>query len=110
MVVSFSSRGPNPITRDILKPDITAPGVDILAAWSPTHSPSDIEEDKRSAEYNILSGTSMACPHVSGAAAYVKTFHSDWSPTAIKFALMTTEREWSHTTKLIKFCFQLCLT
>ncbi|KAK8584136.1 hypothetical protein V6N12_068385 [Hibiscus sabdariffa] len=89
-VVSFSSRGPNPITPDILKPDLTAPGVDILAAWSPIAPPSIDEEDPRSVDYNIISGTSMSCPHASGAAAYVKAAHPDWSPAAIKSALMTT--------------------
>ncbi|XP_048320426.2 cucumisin-like [Ziziphus jujuba] len=89
-VVSFSSRGPNPITPDVLKPDITAPGVDILAAWSPVAGPSIDWEDTRSVDFNIISGTSMSCPHASGAAAYVKAAHPDWSPAAIKSALMTT--------------------
>ncbi|KAJ7952390.1 putative Cucumisin [Quillaja saponaria] len=89
-VVSFSSRGPNPITPDILKPDITAPGVDILAAWSPVAPPSIYAHDTRKVEFNIISGTSMSCPHVSGAAAYVKAAHPEWSPAAIKSALMTT--------------------
>ncbi|KAG4188631.1 hypothetical protein ERO13_A08G177700v2 [Gossypium hirsutum] len=89
-VVSFSSRGPNPITPDILKPDLTAPGVDILAAWSPIAPPSIDWEDPRSVDYNIISGTSMSCPHASGAAAYVKAAHPDWSPAAVKSALMTT--------------------
>ncbi|XP_040987821.1 cucumisin-like [Juglans microcarpa x Juglans regia] len=89
-VVSFSSRGPNPITPDILKPDLTAPGVDILAAWSPVAPPSIAFEDTRSVNYNIISGTSMSCPHVSGAAAYIKAAHPNWSPAAIKSALMTT--------------------
>ncbi|KAF9598132.1 hypothetical protein IFM89_025546 [Coptis chinensis] len=88
-VVSFSSRGPNTITRDILKPDITAPGTNILAAWSPV-APPTVSSDARSVKYNMMSGTSMSCPHVTGAAAYVKTFHPDWSPSAIKSALMTT--------------------
>ncbi|KAL6280245.1 hypothetical protein ACE6H2_017126 [Prunus campanulata] len=89
-IVSFSSRGPNPITPDILKPDLTAPGVDILAAWSPVAPPSIDFEDTRSVEYNIISGTSMSCPHASGAAAYVKAAHPKWSAAAIKSALMTT--------------------
>ncbi|KAJ9706670.1 hypothetical protein PVL29_001915 [Vitis rotundifolia] len=89
-VVSFSSRGPNPISPDILKPDITAPGVDILAAWSPVAPPSIYYLDTRSVDYNIISGTSMSCPHASGAAAYVKAAHPDWSPAAVKSALMTT--------------------
>ncbi|KAK9157162.1 hypothetical protein Scep_003736 [Stephania cephalantha] len=89
-VISFSSRGPNSITPDILKPDISAPGVEIFAAWSPVSSPSQFPDETRIVKYNIVSGTSMACPHVSGAAAYVKSFHPDWSPSAIKSALMTT--------------------
>ncbi|KAM5572640.1 cucumisin-like [Rosa sericea] len=90
IVASFSSRGPNPITPDILKPDLTAPGVDILAAWSPVAPPSMYEDDTRTVEYNVISGTSMSCPHASGAAAYVKAAHPNWSPAAIKSALMTT--------------------
>ncbi|KAJ6415270.1 hypothetical protein OIU84_004124 [Salix udensis] len=89
-VVSFSSRGPNPITPDILKPDITAPGVDILAAWSPLAHPSIDRKDTRRVNFNIISGTSMSCPHASAAAAYVKAGHPNWSPAAIKSALMTT--------------------
>uniref|UniRef100_F6GUX0 Subtilisin-like protease SBT4.3 n=1 Tax=Vitis vinifera TaxID=29760 RepID=F6GUX0_VITVI len=90
VVAQFSSRGPNIILPEILKPDISAPGVDILAAFSPLASPSEISGDKRAARYNIISGTSMACPHVAGVAAYVKTFHPNWSPSAIQSALMTT--------------------
>ncbi|KAL3654195.1 hypothetical protein CASFOL_003876 [Castilleja foliolosa] len=93
-VAGFSSRGPNIILPDILKPDVTAPGMEILAAFSPLGSPSDNPKycppDKRSVNYNVLSGTSMSCPHVAGAAAYVKSFHPDWSPSVIKSALMTT--------------------
>ncbi|KAL3824167.1 hypothetical protein ACJIZ3_020196 [Penstemon smallii] len=89
-VASFSSKGPNSIIPNILKPDVVAPGVDILAAFSAKAPPSGIPSDKRSVSYSILSGTSMACPHVAGAAAYVKSLHPDWSPSAIKSALMTT--------------------
>ncbi|CAI0447397.1 unnamed protein product [Linum tenue] len=89
-VIYFSSRGPNPITRDILKPDLTAPGVDILAAWSQATTVTGLPGDNRVVPYNIISGTSMSCPHASAAAAYVKSFHPTWSPAAIKSALMTT--------------------
>ncbi|XP_057752125.1 subtilisin-like protease SBT4.3 isoform X1 [Arachis stenosperma] len=91
-VASFSSRGPNIFNHDIFKPDLCAPGVNILGAWSPIASPSLFSgtEDFRSVEYNIISGTSVSCPHVTGAAAYVKATHPTWSPAAIKSALMTT--------------------
>ncbi|KAG6480839.1 hypothetical protein ZIOFF_057427 [Zingiber officinale] len=92
LVASFSSRGPNLVTRDILKPDIIAPGIDILAAWSKAVPVSGITGDPRFVEFNIISGTSMACPHVTGAAAYVKSFHPNWSPAAIMSALMTTAK------------------
>ncbi|KAK9123138.1 hypothetical protein Sjap_012740 [Stephania japonica] len=97
-VVSFSSRGPNSITPDILKPDISAPGVEILAAWPPIVPASHYFGEAKYVKYNILSGTSMSCPHVSGTAAYVKTFHPDWSPSAIKSALMTTALPMTATT------------
>lgn len=90
VVASFSARGPNPETPEILKPDIIAPGLNILAAWPDRIGPSGIPSDKRTTEFNILSGTSMACPHVSGLAALLKAAHPDWSPAAIRSALMTT--------------------
>ena len=73
-----------------MQPDLTAPGVDILAAWSPLAPPSVDLDDTRSVKFNIISGTSMSCPHTSGAAAYVKAARPYWSPAAIKSALMTT--------------------
>ncbi|KAE8656216.1 Subtilisin-like protease SBT1.6 [Hibiscus syriacus] len=72
VVASFSARGPNPETPEILKPDVIAPGLNILAAWPDQVSPSGIPSDYRRTEFNILSGTSMACPHVSGLAALLK--------------------------------------
>ncbi|XP_014502999.1 cucumisin-like [Vigna radiata var. radiata] len=74
----------------IFHPDIAAPGVEILAAWSPISPISELKGDRRVSNLNIISGTSMACPHVTAAAAYVKSFHPNWSPAAIKSALMTT--------------------
>ncbi|XP_027329579.1 cucumisin-like [Abrus precatorius] len=97
-IAPFSSRGPNKITPNILKPDIAAPGVNILAAWPPYAAVSGVQGDTRSTKYKLLSGTSMACPHVTGAAAYVKSFHPNWTPAMIKSALMTTATSMSPTT------------
>lgn len=97
VVAAFSARGPNPETPEILKPDLIAPGLNILAAWPDNVGPSGIASDKRSTEFNILSGTSMACPHVSGLAALLKAAHPEWSPAAIKSALMTTA--YSHDSR-----------
>ncbi|XP_072968800.1 subtilisin-like serine-protease S [Typha angustifolia] len=80
-VAAFSSRGPNSLTPEILKPDIAAPGLNILAAWSPA---------KENMNFNILSGTSMSCPHVTGLVALVKAVYPSWSPSAIKSAVLTT--------------------
>ncbi|WCJ39314.1 Subtilase family protein [Euphorbia peplus] len=90
VVASFSARGPNPESSEIMKPDVIAPGLNILAAWPDRVGPSSVPSDKRRTEFNILSGTSMACPHVSGLAALLKAAHPEWSPAAIKSALMTT--------------------
>ncbi|XP_002528535.2 subtilisin-like serine-protease S isoform X1 [Ricinus communis] len=80
-IAAFSSKGPNALTPEILKPDVTAPGLNILAAWSPAVG---------KMQFNILSGTSMACPHVTGIAALIKAVNPSWSPSAIKSAIMTT--------------------
>ncbi|KAF3785432.1 Subtilisin-like protease SBT1-7 [Nymphaea thermarum] len=90
VVAAFSSRGPNSITPGILKPDLIAPGVNILAGWSRSVGPTGLASDDRRVDFNIISGTSMSCPHVSGLAALLKVAHPDWSPSAIKSALMTT--------------------
>ncbi|MQM05236.1 hypothetical protein Taro_038049 [Colocasia esculenta] len=89
-VAAFSSRGPNIRTQEILKPDVIAPGVNILAAWTGFASPTDLDIDPRRVDFNIISGTSMSCPHASGLAALLRQAHPDWSPAAIKSALMTT--------------------
>lgn len=84
IMASFSSRGPNPTVPDVIKPDITAPGVDILAAWI------DLDGDAETDDFNIISGTSMSSPHNAGAAALVRGAHPDWSPAEVQSALMTT--------------------
>ncbi|KAK9050968.1 hypothetical protein SSX86_027593 [Deinandra increscens subsp. villosa] len=94
-VASFSARGPSIFMSDIIKPDVIAPGVEILAAFSPIASPFGVTWDHNSVKFSINSGTSMACPHVTAAAAFVKSFHPGWSPSAIKSALMTTAWELS---------------
>lgn len=99
VVASFSSRGPNSISPSVLKPDIIAPGVDILAAWPDGVPPTEAASDKRRTEFNIVSGTSMSCPHVSGVAALLKGAHPDWSPAMIKSALMTTAYTDDHDGK-----------
>ncbi|MCH84379.1 subtilisin-like serine protease, partial [Trifolium medium] len=91
-VIHFSSRGPNHLVPEIMKPDISAPGVNILAAYSPFGLSSADVDDKRRFKYNLLYGTSMACPHVAGVVAYVRSFHPNWSPAAIKSAIMTTAK------------------
>ncbi|CAN6175970.1 unnamed protein product [Urochloa humidicola] len=90
VVAGFSSRGPNPIVPELLKPDVVAPGVNILAAWSGGASVSGDGHDGRKVDYNIISGTSMACPHVAGIAALIKKKYPSWTPAMVRSALMTT--------------------
>ncbi|KAL5099332.1 hypothetical protein RYX36_003659, partial [Vicia faba] len=100
-MADFSSRGPNTITPEILKPDITAPGVDIIAAYSEGISPTELAIDKRRVPFMTMSGTSMSCPHVAGIVGLLKTLHPDWSPSAIKSAIMTTARTRDNTARPI---------
>ncbi|RWR89324.1 Peptidase S8/S53 domain-containing protein [Cinnamomum micranthum f. kanehirae] len=86
MVISFSSRGPNLPSPGILKPDVLGPGVNVLAGWPQNVGSFPI----LGSTFNIISGTSMSCPHLSGIAALIKSSHPDWSPAAIKSAIMTT--------------------
>ncbi|XP_031106003.1 subtilisin-like protease SBT1.4 [Ipomoea triloba] len=89
-LAAMSGRGPNIRTPEILKPDVIAPGINILAAWTGAKSPSQSSNDGRRTEFNIISGTSMACPHVSGLVALLQKVYPLWNPGAIKSALMTT--------------------
>ncbi len=82
-VASFSSRGPALAgAGDLLKPDILAPGVDVIAAVSP--------EGYGGENFGALSGTSMSSPHMAGLGALMKQAHPSWSPAAIKSAFMTS--------------------
>jgi subtilisin family serine protease len=82
-IAAFSSRGPSVTTDgDILKPDIAAPGVDVVAAVAP---PSNFGRD-----WDFYSGTSMSSPHIAGIGALIKAAHPTWLPSEIKSALMTS--------------------
>ena len=85
IMASFSSRGPNPASGDILKPDVTAPGVDILAAF---HTPATASGGPT--EYGVISGTSMSSPHAAGSAVLIRALHPGWSPAEVQSALMTS--------------------
>ncbi|KAI0510264.1 hypothetical protein KFK09_010865 [Dendrobium nobile] len=87
-VASFSSRGPSLLNGGILKPDVIAPGVNILSAWPFKAGTHEISNNTKN--FIMERGTSMAAPHVSGVAALLKKLHPDWSPAAIKSAIMTT--------------------
>ncbi|KAK4389622.1 Subtilisin-like protease SBT3.5, partial [Sesamum angolense] len=82
-IAEFSSRGPNTVAASVLKPDIAAPGVQIIAATSALDT--SAEEG-----FTMLSGTSMATPHIAGIVALLRALHADWSPAAIRSALTTT--------------------
>lgn len=90
-MADFSSRGPNTTPQDIIKPDITAPGVQILAATTPTQL--DIPGNVQGETFAYLSGTSMSSPHIAGIAALIKGEHPDWTPAQIKSAMMTSARQ-----------------
>ncbi|OIT07457.1 PREDICTED: subtilisin-like protease SBT1.9 [Nicotiana attenuata] len=103
VVSASSARGPSRSYLGVAKPDILAPGVLILAAY-----PSNIAVEKigtnveLATDYYLESGTSMAAPHIAGIAAMVKGAHPEWSPSAIRSAMMTTANPLDNTQKPIK--------
>ncbi|MFW6091254.1 MAG: S8 family serine peptidase [Actinomycetota bacterium] len=84
VMASFSSRGPNRVI-DVIVPDVTAPGMDILAALGADSYTVD--------EHGIISGTSMSSPHVAGTGALLSQARPDWTPAQMQSALMTTARD-----------------
>jgi hypothetical protein len=85
VMAAFSSRGP---AGPVIKPDVTAPGVQILAGHSPT--PDDVAGGPAGQFFQAIAGTSMSSPHVAGAALLLKDAHGSWTPGQLKSALMTT--------------------
>ena len=85
VMASFSSRGP---LGDFIKPDMTAPGVQILAGNTP--EPINVAAGPPGELFQVIAGTSMSSPHAAGVAALVKAAHPDWTPGQIKSALMTS--------------------
>ncbi|MEO3743506.1 S8 family serine peptidase [Plantactinospora sp. B5E13] len=88
-VADFSSKGPDQVHYGLFKPDLVAPGSDVLAAVSP---PGNFGR-----EYDVYSGTSMAAPQVAGAAAVLRAKHPTWSAAAVASALRTTATDTEGT-------------
>ena len=86
-MTAFSSRGP---VSDFLKPDVTAPGNQILAGTTPQPWPGAVHAGPPGEYFQVISGTSMSSPHAAGVSALVKAVHPDWTPGQIKSALMTS--------------------
>jgi hypothetical protein len=87
MMASFSSRGP---LGDWIKPDVTAPGVQVLAGTTPQPDQTTADNGPPGNLYMAIAGTSMSSPHSAGASALVKAAHPTWTPEMIKSALMTS--------------------
>lgn len=87
VMAAFSSRGPGGL---VLKPDITGPGVQILAGNTPT--PDAVDGGPAGQYYQAIAGTSMSAPHIAGSAALLAALHPGWTPGQIKSAMMTTAK------------------
>ncbi|MCP3992470.1 MAG: S8 family peptidase [Actinomycetia bacterium] len=88
-MASFSSRGPNPSSSDVIKPDITAPGVQIVAGGSPFVDVGSVPGEL----FQAIAGTSMSSPHVAGMYALLAQAHPDWTPAMAKSAIMTSSSQ-----------------
>jgi minor extracellular serine protease Vpr len=84
IIAGFSSRGPTPFTI-LIKPDVTAPGVNVYSSVFNEQNPSELG-------FAYFQGTSMATPHVAGSAALLLALHPGWSPADVKSALAQTAK------------------
>ena len=87
VMASFSSRGP---TSDWIKPDVTAPGVQVLAGTTPMPDQTTADNGPPGNLFMAIAGTSMSSPHAAGVSLLVKASHPTWTPEEIKSALMTS--------------------
>ena len=87
VLADLSSRGDPAMTATVMKPDVAAPGIEILAGDSPEHM---FARQRDGELFQVINGTSMASPHVAGAAALLKQKNPSWTPGQLKSALMTS--------------------